>query len=420
MMLTLFMLDSLSELFLFLLLLVGLPSLMYARVQFNATASKRTSCLLLQMGFLLGVLACLGIASTMNFFVLLWSYAPLLLAPLITAVRSKEADYSAWQAFFLLESGALLLLLCQLALPQGATWAEINILPMTSEIELALVLMIVACVIQSGLFPAHRWLMNSLSTPTPVSALMHAGFINASGLLLLRIAPLLARSYGASLFLLSMGALNIVIGMLMSAVQSEQKRALACSTVAQMGCLFVYVALGLHSLVAAHLITHAMYKAYSFLGMGFALQGSSSHILSSDNTHSTIKGAIGAFIAIIFAYGLVDYPPQSETVFAIFLAYLGYQIGGAPLPVPMVFFLCAASGFILMLWHQLFASILPTGRTPLGAEAIVIVLSAGIFVVSAPRLPMSWQRRLYSYALQASSPDSKALILSRQSAQGVY
>lgn len=412
----LFIFDSLSGFFICLLLLVGIPSLLYARMQLKGTISTQFSPLLLQMSCLLLLLGVLAISNTLFFFTILWSWSPILLGLMIMSFRSKESDYSAWQAFLYLEGGALILFSCQLILPTGATWSQINMLPITPQIEISLCLIILACVIQSGLFPAHRWLMNSLSAPTAVSALMHAGFINASGLLLLRMTPLLARSYLASLLLLCFGALSIMMGTLMSAAQVEQKRALACSTVAQMGCIFVYTALGLQSLVAAHLLTHAMYKAYSFLGMGFALQGSSYNISRPDSLLAVTKGLIGALIAVLFAYGLANFPPQSETVFAIFLAYLGYQIGGAQLPGVVGLIICALSGFTLMLWHQLFATILPVVSTPLGGEAVAIVLLAAAMIAYAPYLPISWQGRLYSYVVKLSAPDAKALSLSRKSA----
>ena len=54
----------------------------------------------------------------------------------------------------------------------------------------ALLLLLVGGMTQSAIWPFHRWLVSSLNSPTPVSALMHAGLVNGGGFLLVRFAPL--------------------------------------------------------------------------------------------------------------------------------------------------------------------------------------------------------------------------------------
>lgn len=61
---------------------------------------------------------------------------------------------------------------------------------------LILVLLFLTAMTQSAIWPFHRWLISSLNSPTPVSAIMHAGLINGGGFLLTRFAPLFEKAPG--------------------------------------------------------------------------------------------------------------------------------------------------------------------------------------------------------------------------------
>lgn len=138
-----------------------------------------------------------------------------------------------------------------------------------------LVMVILAAVVQCALPPASRWLMSSMTAPTPVSALMHAGMVNAGGILILRLAPALAESPELLHALFVIGGLSALIGSLFALVQSDIKRTLAASTVAQMGFMIAQCGLGLFGAAVAHLMLHGLYKARLFLGAGSAVQATS-------------------------------------------------------------------------------------------------------------------------------------------------
>jgi NAD(P)H-quinone oxidoreductase subunit 5 len=129
-------------------------------------------------------------------------------------------------------------------------------------------LLVLAALTKSAQVPFHIWLPETLESPTPVSALMHAGIINAGGALLLRFAPVLALEPTALLTLSLVGTLTAVVGALAMWSQIKAKRVLAWSTVSQMG--FMMVQLGLAAFPAAllHLLGHGLYKAYAFLRVG--------------------------------------------------------------------------------------------------------------------------------------------------------
>lgn len=133
------------------------------------------------------------------------------------------------------------------------------------------VLVVVAALARSAQLPLPRWLPATLAAPTPVSALLHAGVVNAGGLLLIRLSPLLDQAPAATHVALVAGAVTAIVASATMLVRPDVKGALAQSTVAQMGFMVVQCALGLFGAAAFHLVAHAMYKAALFLGSGSAI-----------------------------------------------------------------------------------------------------------------------------------------------------
>jgi NAD(P)H-quinone oxidoreductase subunit 5 len=122
--------------------------------------------------------------------------------------------------------------------------------------------------LKSAQFPFHTWLPETMETPTPVSALMHAGIINAGGFLLVRLAPLMAQAPGALAALAVVGAVTAGFGSVVMLTQPTVKRALAFSTIAQMGFMILQCGLGAFGLALVHLVAHSIYKAHAFLTAG--------------------------------------------------------------------------------------------------------------------------------------------------------
>ena len=135
---------------------------------------------------------------------------------------------------------------------------------------LALGLLLIGAMTQSAIWPFHRWLLSSLNSPTPVSAVMHAGLINGGGFLLARFAPLYLQSTALLTFLVVIGFCTALLGTLWKLMQPDVKRMLACSTMGQMGFMFVQCGLGRFPAAVAHLVWHGMFKAYLFLSSGSA------------------------------------------------------------------------------------------------------------------------------------------------------
>lgn len=140
------------------------------------------------------------------------------------------------------------------------------------QTSLALMLIILAAMTQSAIWPFHRWLISSLNSPTPVSALMHAGLVNGGGFLLVRFAPLyLARPDFLHLLFMA-GLVTAVLGTTWKLLQTDIKRMLACSTMGQMGFMVIQCGMGLFAPAVSHLCWHGLFKAYLFLSAGSVVQ----------------------------------------------------------------------------------------------------------------------------------------------------
>lgn len=135
-------------------------------------------------------------------------------------------------------------------------------------IQLAASALLLAAVIPAAQWPAQRWLLATMVAPTPVSAIMHAGLVNAGGILLVQYGSLLAAAGWAQIALLLLATLSILIGSGLVLVQVDVKRQLAASTVAQMGCMLLQCALGAYVAALIHLLLHGLFKASLFLQAG--------------------------------------------------------------------------------------------------------------------------------------------------------
>lgn len=134
-------------------------------------------------------------------------------------------------------------------------------------------LLITAAIIQSAIYPFHRWLLSAMTSPTPASALMHAGFVNGSGLLLAIFATLIYASHTQDVIFI-IGGLTAIIAQFTKLIQVNIKQKLACSTIAQMGFMIMQCGLGFYNAAVVHLILHGFYKAYLFLASGEEIKNS--------------------------------------------------------------------------------------------------------------------------------------------------
>lgn len=199
--------------------------------------------------------------------------ALLLFYPDRPAARRAAAKFSlVWHAGDLALIGALAVLAWGFGVTDFAGLATLARGGLPWPGHLAAALLVLAAVLKTAAFPVHGWLTEVMEAPTPVSALLHAGVINAGGLLLIRSAGLVGESPGAMAALVMLGGLTALFGAVVMLTQSAVKTALAWSTVAQMGFLLLQCGLGLWPLALLHILAHALYKAHAFLSSGGAVR----------------------------------------------------------------------------------------------------------------------------------------------------
>ncbi|MBL9214408.1 MAG: hypothetical protein JNG83_02920 [Opitutaceae bacterium] len=269
--------------------------------------------------------------------------------------------------------------------------------------------------LKSAQFPFHSWLPDTLETPTPVSAFMHAGIINAGGFLVVRLSPVLAAAPLASHGLAVVGALTAAFGALVMLAQPSVKRALAYSTIAQMGFMLLQAGLGAYGLAMLHIAAHSLYKAHAFLMAGSTI-GAVPRAALPLRTGALAVGILagGLFVALAaaaahsWAPGAAPSPGVFGVVLAFAAAYViarAWSAGGGPWVVaqgPAVALLVIALG---LGWHAA-ASYgfrdLPVGRPPRALLFVVGAVFAGLFVAQALLWRAgrhAWGRRLYVHLL---------------------
>ncbi|WP_049933667.1 proton-conducting transporter transmembrane domain-containing protein [Halarchaeum acidiphilum] len=224
--------------------------------------------------FTLTVMVLVAAANT-ALFVLAWLAMGLLMADLIGYARDwpqARAAASLARRYFLASSALVAVAAAALWATTGATTfdgiaATADTLPGTVWLLVAAALLL-AAMVQSALVPFHTWLLSSMTAPTPASALMHAGFVNAGGILLVRFAPVVTADTRFMLIVVAVGAASALVGKLLRTVQSDVKGRLGCSTTGQMSYMIMQAGLGFFAAAVTHLILHGFYKAYMFLSNG--------------------------------------------------------------------------------------------------------------------------------------------------------
>lgn len=162
----------------------------------------------------------------------------------------------------------------ELALRAASTPVMLALWPGVIEISgttMITLLIFIGAMGKSAQVPLCMWLPASLYAPTPVSALLHAGIINAGGFLLNRLAPLYGLSPTTLHIVFAIGMLTAILGASMMLVQNDIKQTLVFSTVGQMGYMIMECGLGAFALAIFHLMAHGLFKATAFLNVGHVI-----------------------------------------------------------------------------------------------------------------------------------------------------
>ncbi|MET7580989.1 MULTISPECIES: NADH-quinone oxidoreductase subunit L [Streptomyces] len=148
----------------------------------------------------------------------------------------------------------------------------------TSEGKLTaigLMLLLAACG-KSAQVPLQSWLGDAMEGPTPVSALIHAATMVTAGVyLIVRSGAIFNGAPDAQLVVAIVGAVTLIFGAIVGCAKDDIKKALAGSTMSQIGYMILAAGLGPIGYIFAimHLVTHGFFKAGLFLGAGSVMHG---------------------------------------------------------------------------------------------------------------------------------------------------
>ena len=389
---------------------------------------------------LTGTVLVLLVADNVVLFILAWTVMGLLLAHLIGHVRGwRQASAAGGLAerYVAASSAALTGALTLLAEQTGSLslhviLGQVDTL-VTPVVWLAGILVVLAAVIQSALWPFHSWLLSSMTAPTPVSAFMHAGLVNAGGFLLIRMAPLLNLSPALLTLVFVLGGISAFVGTALMLVQNDIKRSLGCSTVAQMGFMVMQCGLGFYTAAIAHLMLHGLFKACLFLGAGSALENPA--LPRKPSMAVDLPGAVLAIVAScgaawVFAVltGKTLWPADSGTVLVLFVVLASLQAGfsfaswrhvgaGTRFALVIATLLVAvvlyAGAYELVNW---LLSSVPGALAPRSLNPLHLLVGA-VFIVAWVALAVGLHRRypgLYVQLLNAAQPDKQTVLTDRR------
>jgi NADH-quinone oxidoreductase subunit L len=206
---------------------------------------------------------------------------------------------------------------------------------------IGLLLLSGACA-KSAQVPLQAWLGDAMEGPTPVSALIHAATMVTAGVyLIVRSNPLYSLAPDARLGVIIVGAVTLLFGAIIGCAKDDIKRALAASTISQIGYMVLAAGLGPagYAFAIMHLLTHGFFKAGLFLGSGAVI-----HAMDDEQDMRRYGGLRAALPITFVTFGLgylaiIGMPPFAGyfSKDAIIEAALGaggvrgYVLGGAAL-----------------------------------------------------------------------------------------
>lgn len=300
---------------------------------------------------------------------------------------------------------------------------------------IALSALVMGAMTQSAIWPFHRWLISSLNSPTPVSALMHAGIVNGGGFLLARFSPMYLHYPSILNLIFIFGLTSTLLGTLWKLMQNDVKRMLACSTMGQMGFMFVQIGLGLFASAIAHLCWHGLFKAYLFFASGSAAQESRLDLNYPPTRirflSSLICGALGSYIfEIVNNRSFIFSDTNLVIVCIVFI--VGAQLAltilrdsafkRLPLAMGITALMAALYGLNVYLFDLILSSLNLTQPTALNIfhiSALIILFLTWLFIlfVKSSNIKTAvpdWLLRLYVQNLNSSQPHFSTITTHRK------
>lgn len=206
---------------------------------------------------------------------------------------------------------------------------------------LGLLLLLAACG-KSAQVPLQSWLGDAMEGPTPVSALIHAATMVTAGVYLItRSGAIFNAAPTAQLAVVVVGAVTLLFGAIVGCAKDDIKKALAGSTMSQIGYMILAAGLGPigYAFAIMHLVTHGFFKAGLFLGAGSVMHGMNDEVdmrryggLRKYMPVTFVTFGLG-YLAIIGFPGLSGFFSKDKIIEAAFArgGTEGWILGGAAL-----------------------------------------------------------------------------------------
>jgi NADH-quinone oxidoreductase subunit L len=173
-------------------------------------------------------------------------------------------------------------------------------------------MLLLAATGKSAQFPLQAWLGDAMAGPTPVSALIHAATMVTAGVYLItRSNFVFDNAPNAQLAVVIIGAITLLFGAIIGTAKDDIKKALAASTMSQIGYMIMATGFGPagYAFAIMHLLTHGFFKAGMFLGAGSVMHG------MNDEVNMRRYGGLAKYMpitAITFGLGylaIIGVPP---------------------------------------------------------------------------------------------------------------
>jgi NAD(P)H-quinone oxidoreductase subunit 5 len=173
-----------------------------------------------------------------------------------------------------------------------------------AAVEAAALLIAIAALLKSAQFPTHSWVVEVMETPTPVSALLHAGILNAGPFLIVRMSSVLDGATLAPTALILVGGFTALFASSSVLTQPSVKGGLGYSSASHMGFMLMICGLGVYSAAILHLVAHSFYKAHAFLSSGSVIDSARAanvklpkRLGSPLRVTLSVAAAVGIFVA---------------------------------------------------------------------------------------------------------------------------
>ena len=345
-------LDNLSVIMVLIVGLVGSAICVYALGymkdyqyhQPEGTPDRRHAFLALMFLFLAAMFV-IVVSDNMDWLFTAWEVTTVCSFLMIGHARDEEAMKSAFLQINLNMVGGIAFLAALLILHLEGIPLSLSLLVTVSQTALApmlilpLMLLSVAGLTKAAQMPFHKWLLGAMVAPTPTSALLHSStMVKAGVFLLVKLAPLYLVYPVASLMVVGIGGITFVLCSFMAISQSNAKRVLAYSTIANLGLISACAGVGTSPAVWAAtflIIFHTVSKSILFLCVGTV-----EHRIGSRNiedmdglfsrlphlTRFMMLGIMGMFVApfgmLISKWAtLVSFAETGNVVFLVLLAF---------------------------------------------------------------------------------------------------